>query len=68
MSESQSTNRVDELSDIFVSVTGGDSVTESQEEVHNDRELPDDEGVDVEDGLEDAVAGTELGGSSDPAA
>lgn len=68
MSESQSTNRVDELSDIFVSVTGDDSVTESQEEVHNDRELPADAEVDVEDGLDDAVAGAETGGNSDPAA
>ncbi len=68
MSESQSTARVDELSDIFVSVTGDDSVTEAQEEVDNDRELPGDEAVDVEDGLDDAVAGAETGGSSDPAA
>ena len=68
MSESQSTNRVDELSDIFVSVTGDDSVTESQEEVDNDRELPADEEVDVEDGLDDAVAGAETGNTSDPAA
>ena len=68
MSESQSTNRVDELGDIFVSVTGDDSVTESQEEVHNDRELPADAEVDVEDGLDDAVAGAETGNTSDPAA
>jgi|GEM_PF-678659 len=68
MSESQSTTRVDELSDIFVSVTGDDSVTEAQEEVHSDRELPADEAVDVDDGLEDAVAGAETGSTSDPAA
>ena len=56
------------MSDIFVSVTGDDSVTESQETVDNDRELPDDEGVDVVEGLDDAVAGAETSGSSDPAA
>ena len=68
MSESHSTNRVEELGEIFVSVTGDDSVTESQEEVPNDRELPTDADVDVEDGLDDAVAGAETSGSSDPAA
>lgn len=67
MSESQSTDRVDELGEIFVSVTGDDSVTESQEEDDNDRELPPDEEVDVEDGLEDAVDGAETG-TIDPAA
>ena len=68
MSESQSTNRVEELGDIFVSVTGDDSVTEPQKTVHSDREIPGDEEVDVEDGLDDAVAGAETSGSSDPAA
>lgn len=67
MSESHSTTRVDELSELFVSVTGDDSITESQEEVPTDRELPRDEEVVVEDGLDDAVAGAETQADSDPA-
>jgi hypothetical protein len=67
MSRSQSPGRVDELGDIFVSVTGDDSVTESQNESSNDRELPEDASIDLDDGLEDAVAGAELGETDDPA-
>lgn len=66
MSESHSANRVDELGDIFVSVTGEDEVTESQEEAETgDREVAD-ETVEVEDGLEDAVDGAEVGVTEDP--
>jgi len=62
MSKSHPSSRVDELSDIFVSVTGDDSVTETQEAQQSDREVPDDARVEIEDGLEDAVDGAELGG------
>jgi len=67
MSKSQSTGRVDELGDIFVSVTGDDSVTESQAESASDREVPADATVELEDGLEDAVAGAEVTEADDPA-
>ncbi|MFC6861992.1 hypothetical protein ACFQGE_00795 [Halomicroarcula sp. GCM10025817] len=70
MSKSQSRDRTKQLGDIFVSVTGGESVTEQQDDGPSDRELrPDDEfdGEDVADGLEDAVAGAEMGDTSDPA-
>ena len=63
MSKSHPSSRVDELSDIFVSVTGDDSVTETQKAQQSDREVPDDARVEIEDGLEDAVDGAELGGS-----
>ncbi|PSP95143.1 hypothetical protein BRC91_03855 [Halobacteriales archaeon QS_4_62_28] len=62
MSKSHPSSRVDELSDIFVSVTGDDSVTETQKAQQSDREVPDDARVEIEDGLEDAVDGAELGG------
>lgn len=66
MSKHQTDDRVSELGEIFVSVTGDDSVTEAQEDESTDRELPEDHDVDVEDGLEDAVAGAEVGEVEDP--
>ena len=71
MSKSQSTDRTEELGNIFVSVTGDESVTEEQSDGSSNRELrPDDEfdDDDVADGLDDAVAGQETGDTSDPAA
>ncbi|MDS0219738.1 hypothetical protein NDI54_00030 [Haloarcula sp. S1AR25-5A] len=71
MSKSQSPERVAELRDIFVTVTGDESVTESQSDEQTDRELDPDEEFDpteVPDGLDDAVAGSEPSGDSDPAA
>ncbi|MDQ2073325.1 hypothetical protein ACODNH_07825 [Haloarcula sp. NS06] len=71
MSKSQSTERVAELRDIFVTVTGDEAVTESQTDEQTDRELNPDEEFDpaeVADGLDDAVAGSETGSDSDPAA
>lgn len=61
MSQSQSTDRSDELSDIFVSVTGDESVTEEQEDDTKNRELPGESRIDeaVRDGLDDAIAGAE---------
>lgn len=61
MSQSQSAERTEELSDIFVSVTGDEEVTEEQEEDSNDRELPAENSVDeaVADGLDDAIDGAE---------
>lgn len=63
MSKTQDSARVDELGDIFVSVTGNDSVTEVQDEQaqQSNRELPEGErGVDIDDGLADAVDGAEM--------
>lgn len=60
-------NRTDELGSLFVSVTGADGVTEAQERRPSDRELPAETAVDVEDGLDDAVAGAEIEEGSDPA-
>ena len=71
MSKSQSPERVAELRDIFVTVTGDESITERQADEQSDRELdPDDEfnPDEVADGLDDAVAGSETSGGSDPAA
>ena len=71
MSQTQSGDRIDELGDIFVSVTGGDSVTEPQDGLPSDREIRPDDELDpdeVADGLDDAVAGSETGDTSDPAA
>jgi len=61
MSQSQSNERTEKLSDIFVSVTGDEEVTETQEDDANDRELRDENTVDdaVADGLDDAIAGAE---------
>ncbi|WP_336336728.1 hypothetical protein [Haloarcula brevis] len=71
MSKSQSPERVAELREVFVSVTGDESVTERQADEQSDRELDPDEEFDpdeVVDGLDDAVAGSEADGGSDPAA
>ena len=71
MSKSQSSDRIAELGDIFVAVTGDESVTETQSGDSPDRELRPEEEFDpdeVADGLDDAVAGSETGDTSDPAA
>jgi hypothetical protein len=63
MSKSES-DRTEELSDVFVSVTGGESVVEEQDESETgDREVPDTD-IDVSDGLEEAVEGGELRSTS----
>lgn len=61
MSKTQAETRTDELSDIFVSVTGDESVTEQQDDDGSDRELRDENRIDeaVADGLEDAIAGAQ---------
>ncbi len=61
MSQTQSTDKAEELSDIFVSVTGDETVTEEQEDDTTDRELPGESRIDeaVRDGLDDAIAGAE---------
>lgn len=61
MSQSQSTTRTEELSDIFVSVTGDEEVTEQQDDDGNDREIRGESHIDeaVADGLDDAIAGAE---------
>jgi len=61
MSQTQSRERAEELSDIFVSVTGDEEVTETQEEDTNDREIPGESRIDeaVADGLDDAIDGAE---------
>ncbi len=61
MSQTHSRDRTEELSDIFVSVTGDEKITEPQEEDSLDRELPEESRVNeaVRDGLDDAVAGAE---------
>ncbi|KOX93578.1 hypothetical protein [Haloarcula rubripromontorii] len=71
MSKSQSPERVAELREVFVTVTGDESITERQADEQSDRELDPDEEFDpaeVADGLDDAVAGSETDGGSDPAA
>ncbi|PSQ50141.1 hypothetical protein BRD19_01565 [Halobacteriales archaeon SW_7_65_23] len=61
MSQTQSRERAEELSDIFVSVTGDEEVTETQEEDTNNREVPGESHIDeaVADGLDDAIDGAE---------
>jgi hypothetical protein len=61
MSQTQSSDRTEELGDIFVSVTGGEEVTEEQEEDTTDRELPGESRIDeaVRDGLDDAIDGAQ---------
>jgi hypothetical protein len=71
MSKTQSrTDRTEELSDLFVSVTGDEGVTEQQEEGTTNRELPGESRIDeaVRDGLDDAIAGAEAdtGDPGDP--
>ncbi|WP_225333212.1 hypothetical protein [Halomicrobium urmianum] len=68
MSESQSNSSTEDLSDLFVSVTGDDSVTERQEEDQTNREVAEEEVIDVDDGLDDAVEGAEIGTVGDPSA
>ncbi|MFC7071496.1 hypothetical protein ACFQJ7_16435 [Halovenus rubra] len=60
MSQSQ-TNRTEELGDIFVSVTGNESVTEQQESDSNRRDVRGENRIEkaVEDGLDDAIDGAE---------
>jgi hypothetical protein len=52
-------DQVEELSEIFVSVTGDESVTESQDAEGDDRELRGENQIDeaVADGLSDALDG-----------
>lgn len=61
MSKTQSDDpeQVEELSEIFVSVTGDESVTESQDTEGDDRELRGENEIDeaVADGLGDALDG-----------
>lgn len=61
MSQSQCTTRTEELSDIFVSVTGDEKVTEQQDDDGNNRELRGESRIDeaVADGLEEAIEGAE---------
>jgi hypothetical protein len=61
MSQTQSNDRVEELGDIFVSVTGNEEVTEEQKQDNNDRELRGESRIDeaVADGLDDAIDGAE---------
>jgi hypothetical protein len=61
MSESQRAGRAEELGSIFVSVTGGETVTEEQDENPTERELREENRISeaVDDGLTEAVAGAE---------
>ena len=61
MSKSQSSDRTEKLSDIFVAVTGDEAVTEEQHDEGTDRELRGESRIDeaVEDGLADAIDGAE---------
>jgi len=56
MSESQNSERTRELGELFVSVTGDDTVTESQEEDGEKvTDAADDEYTMAEDGLDGAI-------------
>ena len=61
MSKTQPTTRTEELSDLFVSVTGDVEVTEEQEQSDTDRELRGTSRIDeaVADGLAEALEGAE---------
>ena len=61
MSHTQQTDRVEELGDIFVAVTGDEEITESQDSEGSNRELRGENRIDeaVADGLDEAIAGTE---------
>ena len=61
MSQTQRNARTEELSDIFVAVTGDEEITEEQHEERSNRELHGESRIDeaVRDGLEDAIAGAE---------
>jgi len=67
MSQTQSTTRTEELSNIFVSVTGDKAVTETQDDEGDDRELRGESNINeaVADGLEEALEGAEAD-SGDP--
>jgi hypothetical protein len=67
MSKSES-ERTKELGDVFVAVTGDESVVEEQDESETgDREVPDTD-FEVSDGLEEAVEGAEVTEAGDPGA
>lgn len=56
MSESQQSERTDELGELFVSVTGDETITEGQEDGGEKQPLEAGEEFDgVDDGLDDAV-------------
>lgn len=61
MSKSQHANRMEELGNVFVAVTGEEEITEEQEADQPDRELRGESRIDeaVEDGLDEAIAGME---------
>ena len=61
MSQTQSAARTKELGDIFVSVTGGETVTEEQERDSNRRDVRGENRINeaVRDGLSDAIDGAE---------
>jgi hypothetical protein len=61
MSQTQSNSETEDLADIFVSVTGDESVTEQQERDSNRRDISGENRIDeaVEDGLEDAIDGAQ---------
>jgi len=61
MSKTQSPDRTEELTDIFVSVTGDEEVVEEQDDDGDDRELRGENRIDeaVEDGLSEAIEGAE---------
>lgn len=61
MSQTQSTDRTDELGEIFVSVTGDEEVTETQEDDSMNRELRGESRISeaVRDGLDDALEGAQ---------
>lgn len=57
--QQEDAGRTEELSEIFVSVTGDESVTEAQDSEGDDRELRGENQIDeaVADGLDDALDG-----------
>lgn len=62
MSKSQSSDRTEELTDLFVSVTGDEEVTEEQQDDGTNREIHGKNRIDeaVADGLDDAIDGAEV--------
>jgi hypothetical protein len=66
MSETRTTDRTAELGDLFVSVTGDETVTQRQDEDGDNRAVPENEQYDEpEDGLDDALKGAEARPSAD---
>lgn len=61
MSKSQLSDRMEELGNIFVAVTGDEEITERQDDERSNRELRGENRIDeaVEDGLDEAIAGME---------